>query len=286
MSLWWNRRTIARAVAGDLAPPAEARLRHHLRGCSACRQHYDLLTGIAASAAAGPSELAARRQRALLTAALEAGPATKPAASRRRWQLLLPLGLAPALGVAALLLVRHRPPALEPEVAERGEAAGSGTTAIDEVRASLALRLYARRRQPGKAAGPVRLVGELPGSGELRAAGDEELQLAYTNLKAPRHLVLMARTAEGKLRPIFPRGRPGDAPATAPALLPTEAPRLLGEAFGLGSATASERLELVAVVSRTALAREQIENVLRDPQGPPARATGATTFAGVLWIDQ
>lgn len=290
MSLWLHRRSIARAVAGDLTPAAEARLRGHLRGCAACRGHYDRLTTIAAAAAAGAPGEAARRQRAQLAFALgpNAGAATSRAAPRSRWPWLMPLGLAPALGLLALVLVRARSPEPEPEVRERGESGSATVAPGDDVRASLALRFYARRRRPGQAAGPVRLVGELPGSGELRATGDEELQLAYTGLKAPRHLVLLARTQQGTLQPIFPRAPPAPrapgaaAPAEATALAPTQEPRLLGSAFELGPTSAPQRLELVAVVSRTALARAQIDSLLLHPRSPPA---GAISLGGVLWID-
>ena len=72
MSLLVHRRTIERAVLGDLAAPAEARLRAHLDGCARCRAHYDRLARTAE--ALGGGRAAAGRARDRLFAALD-GPA-------------------------------------------------------------------------------------------------------------------------------------------------------------------------------------------------------------------
>jgi hypothetical protein len=226
MSLWLFRGAIARAVAGELSPGREARLRRHLSTCEACRQHYDAASLVAGGAA---------RERARLLHALGlptkagAGSAQQPAkegprhaATARRWAL----ALVPALAVV-VLLARRSPPV--DEVTERGRAE---TPAAEEARASLVLRFYARR--PGAA---VRLVGEMPGSGELRVGRDEQVQLAYVGLRAPRTLVLVARDQSGRATQL-PSG----------ALAPSSEPRLVGTPFS--PAALGAQLQLTATVAR------------------------------------
>lgn len=44
MSLWWNRKRVEAAVLGELSQADERKLFEHLRGCAACRAHYDTLS--------------------------------------------------------------------------------------------------------------------------------------------------------------------------------------------------------------------------------------------------
>src|SRR5262245_46316132 len=110
MSVLLNRREIARAVLGELDPARDERLRAHLRGCEACRAHYDRLARAAAVLSGGAS--ASARERARLFAALDApvsaaaAPAAPAPVGRRRTWLTVGLVLAP---VAALVLWFARP---------------------------------------------------------------------------------------------------------------------------------------------------------------------------------
>ncbi|HZJ71072.1 MAG TPA: hypothetical protein VFF36_09080, partial [Planctomycetota bacterium] len=108
MSLLVHRRAIERAVLGDLAAPAEARLRAHLGGCAHCRAHYDRLARTAE--ALGGGRAAAGRARDRLFAALD-GPALiatpdpaaqRPIVHRRRAWLGAALALVPAAALVML----------------------------------------------------------------------------------------------------------------------------------------------------------------------------------------
>ena len=43
MSAFWNRRRMARAVAGELSGSEELALQQHLAHCRGCREHYERL---------------------------------------------------------------------------------------------------------------------------------------------------------------------------------------------------------------------------------------------------
>lgn len=319
MSLLFHRRTIARAVAGDLDPAAETRLRAHLVRCAACRRHYDALswvaqtiatqlaqraqTATAGTAPAGATTTsaatagAASRERARLMAALQESPgdAREQPQGMRAWRWRAPLIIMPVLGAAAaLLLLRPAPPSQPDEITYRGEATSGPQSAAasdsTDARASLALRFYARRRTPGQPPGPVQLLGELPGSGELRTSRSDELQIAYAGLTAPRHLVLLARDDAGALTRLYPppdSSAPTDATGSKAAPLPpSREPRVLGKAIDVGplrdakQSPTSDRLRITAIVSKAPIDLQRLDAALR--ASPPE---GATSFEGVLWID-
>ncbi len=83
MSLWRQRSAIQRAVAGQLVPADEERLRAHLRTCLDCRRYYDSLTVQQRILAGDPdsSPAQAERELARLMGALEPqkAPADVPA---------------------------------------------------------------------------------------------------------------------------------------------------------------------------------------------------------------
>jgi hypothetical protein len=259
MSLIWRRRAIARAVAGDLSPAAEVSLRAHLRGCQPCRRHYDALSLVATAAA--PSAGAGRERARLMAALGQKAAPPKP----RSWRV--PLVLVPTAAAAALVIVLARPRVEQPEnVSWRGDDhAAADDARARAARASLSLRLYARRKAPSS---PVRLVGEVPGSGELHVSAQDELQLAYAGLTEPRHLVVVAVDEAGRVQRYYPRSN------EAAPLSPTREPRLLGPPLALNT---RGRLRLVGVVSKA-------------PLDPAAVTSGKlpkrdTAFEAVLWID-
>src|SRR4051812_39767805 len=81
MSLWRWKRTLVRAVAGELSSQEELRLREHLRGCADCMTFYDRLVeteeglanlrhGTGGGHGAGASATSAAREEARLREAL------------------------------------------------------------------------------------------------------------------------------------------------------------------------------------------------------------------------
>jgi hypothetical protein len=125
MSLSWNRRSIARAVLGELSPAAEQRLARHLLYCRACAAHHHLLCEAARALGgrSGPTRVERTRALARLEHALASTPEARVDEGARvtlsrgarpvRWSL--PLAGAGALSLAVLaalvLGLRPRPPA-------------------------------------------------------------------------------------------------------------------------------------------------------------------------------
>jgi Putative zinc-finger len=157
MSLWWRKRAIAAAIAGELSPRAETALRTHLASCEACRRRYDEQTLVAQSLRGGVSGGEHDRTLGRLLLQLDA-PTLRPTATPRwAWALV------PALAVAVAMVVWW--PDAPPTVVWRG---GEPTAARG------GFKLYAK---PMTADAPVRLVGEVPGSGELRVRSTEWVQI-------------------------------------------------------------------------------------------------------------
>lgn len=158
MSLLFHRGAIEAAVAGTLSVEEERALREHLASCDACRAHYDALM-LTARAATGMDVTGAElsRERARLEAMLTPKPHTR---SAPRWAVIaLPVSLAATLAFVAFL--KH-----EPDVVERG-----GTEAPA---APFSISIYAKAKS-GDA--PVRLVAELPASGEASLSANDWLQV-------------------------------------------------------------------------------------------------------------
>ncbi|MER2566299.1 MAG: zf-HC2 domain-containing protein [Myxococcaceae bacterium] len=158
MSLLFHRGAIEAAVAGTSSVEEERSLREHLASCDACRAHYDALM-LTARAATGMDVTGAElsRERARLEAMLTPKPQTR---SAPRWAVIaLPVSLAATLAFVAFL--KH-----EPDVVERG-----GTEAPA---APFSISIYAKAKS-GEA--PVRLVAELPASGEASLSANDWLQV-------------------------------------------------------------------------------------------------------------
>lgn len=100
MSLWRHRAQIERAVAGQLDPADEQKLRAHLATCADCRRHYDALSVQARILAGDPHESQSGNARELARLLGALNPAPKPAPSPLRW--LVPAGV---LALAALAVV-------------------------------------------------------------------------------------------------------------------------------------------------------------------------------------
>jgi hypothetical protein len=299
MSLWLYRRAITRAASGELGLAAEARLRAHLARCSSCRAHYDACRSIADLARGGVRGAADERARLLraIVAPENAGSASgapvRAAGRSPSWgwawgRRLAPWMLVAAGGAGALGLVLARRPASEappgePEIVMRGgPAAADGPGGERAGRPELALRFYGRQRtKPGDPAAPVRLLGVLPGSGELRAGQDEEVQIAYVGLGEPEHLALLALDESGAVRRFYPPDGQAAPPAPLP---PTREPRLLGARIGLGGT--GGRLRLFALVSRDPEALARFERTLREHAVDPRRRPPPASFGGVLWVDR
>ncbi len=85
MSVWRQQKAIERAVAGQLDPRDDEKLRRHLRGCLECRRFYDALTVQARILAGDPHSTAAAAERELARLMGTLAPANAPA-PRPAWQ--------------------------------------------------------------------------------------------------------------------------------------------------------------------------------------------------------
>jgi hypothetical protein len=211
VSHWWRLGAIRRAAAGELSHAAEVRLRAHLRACAPCRGRYDRMMLLV------PPAGVAARERARLEATLpDLGTphtTTTPASARRqlRWWPLLPVLALTGI----VLLLRARGPGSADEVVYRG----SGAT---EAPPALVLALYASRKaDPGQAAAPLRLLGELPASGEIFATARDLMQLGYRGPTAAGHLLVLGRDRRGNVHQYLPaRGQTTAVPASATEVTP------------------------------------------------------------------
>lgn len=150
MSLLFNSRRITRAVAGELTGAEELALRAHLASCDACRTRYDVLT--LAARVGKPDATGAEQERAL-SRLLEGLSAPAPGHTKKlAWVLV-----AAALGLMVFFIARPAPI----EVQYRGGDAPM----------PFSVRVYAKG-----AAGPVRLVADLPTAGEARVTHGEWVQ--------------------------------------------------------------------------------------------------------------
>ena len=199
MSLILRKRDIERAVLGDLAPSAEARLFKHLRRCGPCQARYDDLAKV--KSLVDGAKVAHARARARLVDALGDGhgPQERPDRRRRRRWLPALFVLAPAAAIVLWIAKPAAPPNKSvDEVTMRGgdDPAPSGPTPT--------LIIYASRKTGPGGHGPVRLVAELPGSGEAHISLADYLQLGVHGLRAAAHVRVVGIDDRGTLHDYLP----------------------------------------------------------------------------------
>ena len=279
MSVWLHRRAIARAVAGELSVDAERTLREHLRGCSVCRAHYDQVASMAEALALGAGRADQRandRARARLVAGLDASVA--PRGQRRglpfRWKWTA-VGLVPAAALAVFFL---RPaPAPAPTVAMRGGAETS------ESGAPAALLIFASRKDVGSGHGPIRMVAELPASGEGRVSLDDYVQFSVRGLHAPAFVTVVGVDDSGEVHTYVPR-----AGAPPPHLAPSSGAVSLGASIDLARGHRPGRLRIYGLLSAEPLPPERVRaaaaQVDRALPGAPALDLPVPQVSGLLTV--
>lgn len=206
MSVWRWKRRIARAVAGDLSIAAEARLRRHLGVCEACRSLYDDLVATSEALAhgtgvgrAGPQR-AAKGEERRLRRALTPPPSVVP----RRVVVWGGLCVVPAAALV-FLVVRGSSPEAPPTPETPSEITWRGAHPAEERAAALPTVLLFASPNLGKGRhGPVRMVGELPGSGESTVTTADFLQLGVRNLRRTAWPSVRVRTPSGDTRTLWP----------------------------------------------------------------------------------
>jgi hypothetical protein len=264
VSLLLHGRAIARAAAGELPAADEAKLREHLRKCARCRARYDELSRTAR--AVGDGAAAAARERERLFAALDAPKVA--ARGARRWVWASGLALAP---VAAVIVWFARPTPAPVAPADQVTMRGGAEPAAPP---PATLVMYATRRLGPASHGPIRMVGELPGSGEARLSLGDYLQLGVRGLKEPMHVRVVGLEQDGRTHEYA-----GDT-----LLMPSAATVTLGGSVELARAHAPGRLRVVAIFSekkvddeavRAAIGRFDPRRVERGgPSGDAAVVTG------------
>ncbi len=280
MSLLFRRRTIARAVAGDLPPETEATLRAHLRGCARCRGYYDQLSGTAEGLSLSSSaRVADTRARGRLLAALggetapemPGAPATRATRARRWWGAALLI--APA--AAALLFLARPAPRHLANVTWRGGDEGTAPPA--------ALLVYASRKGGGGNPGPVRLVADLPASGEGRVTLSDYVQFSVRGLRTVMFTTVLGIDDTGGLHLYAPR--PGTPPV---ALRPGDRPVSLGPSVDLQRGHRAGQLRLYALFSPEPIdeARLRAAAARVDPASPgvPPLDLPVAQVSGVLLV--
>jgi hypothetical protein len=282
-----RRKAIARALAGELAPAEEQGLRAHLARCARCRAHYDRLALAAeaiATSAGGEARVAARRERARLEAALAgaSGGALAAPAPRRRARRWLPAALALAPAAAAIVwIVRVAPP---PSPGDAAPAVTFRGGAPDGAAPPAGLLVYASRKEGAAGHGPVRLVADLPASGEGRLSLSDYMQLSVRGLRAPAFVTVVGVDDGGEVHVYVPR--PGAAPARA---APRDAPASLGPSIDLGRGHRPGRLRLYALVSGEPLDEARVRAAAarldRGRPGAPPLDLPVPQVAGLLMIE-
>jgi len=345
MSVWLHGRAIRRAVAGALSERAERRLRAHLRGCEACRAHYDELARIAETLAATRGEIgtvdgeagisasngsapvpvsgtlsAAARERARLMAALPssedaraggvaAAGAPPPRTARARRPVWAAALLVPAAAALWLVVrpVSAPPPSVRPDggvasVAWRGspsgdDAAPSATLLVFASRkvgggpgdggpARSRARTSATSKSPSIDAAPVphvRLVADLPASGEGRVSRDDFVQFVLRGLQAKAFVTVIGIDDAGEVHTYVP-----PAGGAVSGHEPSASSISLGSSVDLGAGHRTGRLRLYALMPAAPLDPARIRAAaaridLTRPGAPPLDLP-VPQVAGVLTI--
>jgi len=278
VSLFFHRRAIVRAVAGELSADAEASLRAHLRTCTACRDYYDQLarvTEVLATAAGRADTRADDRARARLLVGLAAATGPRDRVAPRRWTWAA-AGLVPAAALAVLFLRSAPHPEPAPYQAMRGGAETADGSAP-------ALLIFASRKDTGTGHGPVRLVAEMPASGEARVSLDDYVQFSVRGLRAPAFVTVVGVDDAGEVHTYVPRaGIPPPHPA------PSSAAISLGASIDLARGHRPGRLRIYGLLSAEPLAPERVRaaaaQVDRTRPGAPPLDLAVPQVSGLLTI--
>jgi hypothetical protein len=244
MSVWRWKSRIARAVAGDLSVAEDARLRRHLGTCRACRDLYDDLVataeGLVQRGRGDGTRHAAEREARRLREALTPRPTARP----RR---VMVWGSLAALPAAALVfvVVKVRTPRTASVTEPPAGVVWRGGAATEGPPASLpTVLLFASRNLGDGRHGPVRMVGEIPGSGEATVTTADFLQLAVRNLRRTTWPAVLARTESGDVRVLWPSaGREGRLDPGGKETLP------LGPSLDLAASGLTGKLTLCVLLA-------------------------------------
>lgn len=290
MSVLFYRGRISRAVTGELPAAAEENLRHHLRGCRRCRAHYDRLSllaeGLGAAGGSLAPRLSQRRARDRLLLSLDGGGAVSPPEARsalRRWWPAA--ALLVAVPVAAVLFMVAKPARREApaDITWRGESAVDAHAASTEsgseplkpgvaapAPAPAALLIYASRKEGGGRPGPVRLVADLPASGEGQVSLSDYVQFSVRGLATPAFITVVGVDDNGTLHVYVPRPGSGAGPIRADEQRPIS----LGPSIDLQKGHRPGRLRLHALFSLQPIDEAQLRRAatqldLSRPGAPP-----------------
>jgi hypothetical protein len=204
MSLLLHKREIERAISGELDGSQELALRAHVAACDACRSYYDSLSLAArALGKAEATQTEVARERARLEAALTHGipmpsGATMLSGLRARWPIAIAIPAFAALAIA-LVIPRLR----------SGHRAQVTWRGGDEKATAASLSLYAKR----KGSGELRLVAELPGSGEAKVSLQDYIQFRIRTMPAQAHLTILGIDSAGEIHRYFASDEGGVSPS-------------------------------------------------------------------------
>jgi hypothetical protein len=130
----------------------------------------------------------------------------------------------------------------------------------------------------------VRLVADLPGSGEGRVSTADYVQLGVRGLRAPAYVRVVGVDASGAVHPYVPR-----AGGAAPRLAPGPGVQALGASFELGRDQRPGRLRVVAFFSPAALdeaaARAAAGRLSATAPDVVARDLHAEIVSGVIVVE-
>ncbi len=173
MSLWWNRRRIARAVNGEAGATEEAALRQHLARCDACRAEYDRLTRAARHARGDVAPTSGELERDLARVLLAVDRvAPGPVVRQRRGRSVVVWAAVLAAALVAVVTSRSLRFGPAPDGGGVQYRGGPGEPSAP----SELVRLYAKP----KSGGAVHLVADFPAAGEARVPWGEWLQFKTT----------------------------------------------------------------------------------------------------------
>jgi hypothetical protein len=256
LSLLFHKRAIEQAINHELSSSEESRLRSHLARCASCRHYYDSLT-VGARLLRGGLEVTRteeQREWMLLTAALDAPElgAQWAQGPRARWRWAAVLAVpAVALLLAAVWVGPQLWSRQRPRVTFRGFERRAESQAE--------VLVYAQKKQEGPK-GPVRLVADLPGSGEGQLSRDEYVQFTiHHRLPYDAYVALVGVDESGAVHTYAPQ--PGSVAVSIPA---TGAGKSLAPSVDLSVSHRPGLMRLYAVFSPQPLSPQEVEQAAKE----------------------